>query len=292
MASAVRIQSLWMLGASIAFTLMATCIKLAAGSGVPLSRIIFFRGLISVIVLIMYLKSRGLTLGTSHWRAHLRRGIAGYAGLIAYVIAIVRLPLGTAVTLNYTSPLLLGVMLLCLHKERPEWPLVAALLGGLGGIVMLLRPTFDHSYWIGAVIALLSAFLAAWSALNIRALGRLNEKPAQTVLYFSLIITAATLPWYLLNDPRELPAKGLAYVLGAASMATAGQIMLTLAYQRGHTLLVSLLGYSQVVFTSILGITIWNDPLTLTSWLGMALIVSSGFAATMFIRPPRPPGAA
>src|ERR1700730_8169331 len=211
----MRIQSLWMLGASVMFSLMAASIKLAASAGVPISHIIFHRGLFSVLAMSAYLKYRGHTLRTPHWRAHLRRAVAGYVGLISYVIAIVMLPLGTAVTLNYTSPLLLGVMLLFLHRERPEWPLLAALAGGLCGIILLLRPTFEGSYWVGTLIALLSAALAAWTALNIRALGRLKEIPVKTVLYFSLFITLATLPWYLLSQPGTTSLRGSAYVLAA-----------------------------------------------------------------------------
>jgi S-adenosylmethionine uptake transporter len=180
-------------------------------------------------------------------------------------------------------------MLLVLHRERPEWPHLAALAGGLCGVVLLLRPTFEGSYWLGTLIALLSAVLAAWTALNIRALGRLKELPVKTVLYFSLFITVTTLPWYLLSRPGTASLRGSAYVLAAATLAAIGQIMLTLAYQRGHTFLVSLLGYSQVVFTSVLGILLWNDSLALMAWLGMALIIVSGFAATISMRVPQTP---
>lgn len=60
--------------------------------------------------------------------------------------------------------------------------------------------------------------------------------------------------------------------------------MLTIAYQKGHTLLVSLLG-SQVILTSTLGVLIWDDRWSSLSWLGMALVIFSGFMATRFIRP-------
>jgi drug/metabolite transporter (DMT)-like permease len=285
----MRIQSLWMLGAGLTFSLMAASIKLAAGAGEPISHIIFYRGLFSVFAMSTYLKYRGHTLGTPHWRAHLRRAVAGYVGLISYVFAIVMLPLGTAITLNYTSPLFLGLMLLILHRERSELPLLAALAGGLCGIVLLLRPTFEGSHWAGTLIALLSAVLAAWSALNIRALGRLQELPIRTVLYFSLFITLATLPWYLLSRPGTASLRGSAYVLAAAALAAIGQIMITLAYQRGHTFLVSLLGYSQVVSTSVIGILIWNDKMTLMAGIGMALIIVSGFMATVSMKPPKVP---
>ena len=75
-ASALRTQSLWMIGASIAFTGMAASIKLAAQHGVPVSNIIFYRGAFSVVVMSLYLRHRGLSLRTPHWKAHLRRSIA------------------------------------------------------------------------------------------------------------------------------------------------------------------------------------------------------------------------
>ena len=155
--------------------------------------------------------------------------------------------------------------------------------------MLLLRPTFEGSHWAGTLIALLSAVLAAWSALNIRALGRLQELPIRTVLYFSLFITLATLPWYLLSRPGTASLRGSAYVLAAAALAAIGQIMITLAYQRGHTFLVSLLGYSQVVSTSVIGILIWNDKMTLMAGIGMALIIVSGFMATVSMKPPKVP---
>lgn len=288
MCSAARTQSLWMVGASIAFTGMVASIKLAAGRGVPLAHIIFYRGLFSVLVMSLYLRYRNLPLGSPHWRMHLRRGVAGYGGLVTYVAAVSLLPVATAVSLNYTSPLLLAAMLAFLHRERPERAQLLALVGGLCGLVLLLRPTFDGSQWFAGLIALCSAVLAAWTALNIRALGRLKEYPVKTVLYFSGFITVATLPWFLLSHPGELTLQGSLAVLAAAVFAAFGQIMLTLAYQRGQTLLVSLLGYSQVVFTSIVGVVVWNDRLPPMSWVGMALVIASGAVATMFMRPAPP----
>jgi drug/metabolite transporter (DMT)-like permease len=288
MSSAARTQSLWMIGASLAFTGMVASIKLASERGVPLAHIIFYRGVFSVLVMSVYLRYRNLPLGSPHWRMHLRRGLAGYGGLVTYVAAVSLLPVATAVSLNYTSPMLLAAMLAFLHRERPERAQLLALAGGLCGVVLLLRPTFDQSQWFAGLIALFSAVLAAWTALNIRALGRLREYPAKTVLYFSGFITVATLPWFLLSHPATVSLQGSLAVLAAAVFAAFGQIMLTLAYQRGQTLLVSLLGYSQVVFTSIVGLLVWSDHLPPMSWIGMALVIASGGVATMFMRPVTP----
>lgn len=288
MTRSLRTPSAWMIGASLTFTGMAACIKLAAEHGVPVGQIVFYRGLISLVLMYFYLRRTGLVLATPHWKAHVQRSVVGFFGMVTYIAAITLLPLATAVTLNYTSPLLLGLLLLVIHRERPHLLIVAALLGGLCGIVMLLRPTYDESQWFGGLVALASAVLAAFTALNIRALGRLDEAPARTVLYFSLFITVFSLPWFSLSEPASLDAAGAVYVFAAGTLATLGQVMITLAYQRGHTMLVSLLGYSQVVFTSLLGILIWDDRLPSLSWLGMALVILSGAAATMFVRTPPP----
>ena len=206
--------------------------------------------------------------------------------MLAYVAAIASLPVATAVTLNYTSPLLLVAILLVIHRERPIPVLTSAMLTGLGGIVLLSSPIYVQSQWLGACFALLSAVLGAISALNIRMLGRLGEPPARTVLYFSLFITLASLPAYLLTHPLAIDLTGLRYVCSAAAFATVGQWMVTVAYQRGHAPLMSLLGYSQVVFTTLLGIALWRDRLPMTSWLGMTLIIGSGAVAIFFVRPP------
>lgn len=66
-------------------------------------------------------------------------------------------------------------------------------------------------------------------------------------------------------------------------------MLLTLAYQRGVTLLVSLLGYSQVVFSSLLGIMLWNARPTTQSWLGMGLVIVSGAVAALYASSPKQP---
>lgn len=286
-----RLPSLWMIGASLAFTGMATCIKLAAENDVPTGQILFYRGAVSLVLMFLFLRLRRMPLATPHWKAHAFRGGIGLVAMLMYISAVVLLPLPMAVTLNYTSPLVLATMLLIIYRERAQPLMIVAMLGGLFGIVLLLRPTFHASQWLGVIVALGSAVTAAISALNIRALGELNEPPARTVLYFSFFVTLGALPLFLFSDPTSLSRAGAIFVIGAGALATAGQAMITLAYQRGQTMLVSLLGYSQVVFTSLLAMLIWDDQLSLLSWLGMAMVILSGAVASMFARPQASSGA-
>jgi drug/metabolite transporter (DMT)-like permease len=264
---------------------MAATVKLAALSGVPLGQTLFYRGVISLVLTGTYMRVTGVSCATPHWKAHLQRGVAGFLGMILYFGGIRLLPLAAAVTLNYTSPLVLAATLLVMHRERAPAVMVVAMLSGFAGVLLLLRPNYDSSQWFGVLLALGSAVTAVIAALNIRSLGRLQEPIVRTVAYFSLYVTIGALPWFLLSDPGDMELRGAAYLAAMGVFATIGQVLLTLAYQRGHTLLVSLLGYSQVVFTTLLGIALWGERPGVSSWLAIALIVASGGVATVFMRP-------
>jgi drug/metabolite transporter (DMT)-like permease len=274
-----------MLGASVAFACMAATVKLAALRGVPLGQTLFYRGVISLALTGAYMRVTGVRFATPHWKAHLQRGVAGFFGMILYFGGIRLLPLASAITLNYTSPLVLAGTLLVKHHERPPPPMVVAMLSGFAGILLLLHPNYDSSQWFGVLLALGSAVTAVIAALNIRSLGQLEEPIVRTVAYFSLYVTLGALPWFLLSDPTHIELRGAMYLVAMGVFATVGQLLLTLAYQRGHTLLVSLLGYSQVVFTTLLGIGLWGEHPGVSSWLAIALIVASGAGATIFMRP-------
>ena len=273
-----------MLGASAAFACMAATVKLIALRGVPLGQTLFYRGAVALLLTGVYMRFSGVSFITPHWKAHLQRGVAGFVGMILYFGGIRYLPLSAAITLNYTSPLVLAGTLLVMHHERPPALMVVAMFGGFAGILLLLHPAYDSSQWFGVLLALGSSVTAVIAALNIRSLGRLDEPIVRTVAYFSLYVTIGSLPWFILSQPGQIDPGSAVYLAAMGVFATLGQVLLTLAYQRGHTQLVSLLGYSQVVFTTLLGMGLWGEHPGMSSWLAIALIILSGAAATVFMR--------
>jgi S-adenosylmethionine uptake transporter len=64
-------------------------------------------------------------------------------------------------------------------------------------------------------------------------------------------------------------------------LASLGQLAMTRAYSRGATLVVANLQYSGLLFGAIFGVTLFGDRITASGWIGMALIVASGIAATV-----------
>ncbi|MFY9326977.1 MAG: DMT family transporter [Georgfuchsia sp.] len=273
-------QSLWMVAASFLFACMGVCVKL--GSQVFSSgELVFARGAVATLLLGGYIVVRRLPLATPLWRSHLVRGCSGFVALVAYFYAISMIPLATAVTLNYTSPLFLALLLAFWAREPVRPVLYGALVLGLIGIVMLLQPTLAREQWLGGVLGLASGVVASVAYLNVRHLGEMGEPEWRTVFYFSLFSMLGGVPWLLASGPAHtVDASGWALLFGVGAFGAAAQLCMTTAYKRGKTLATAGMAYSTVAFASLFGMLLWDEILTPLAWGGMAIIVAGGVAAT------------
>ena len=268
-------RSLWMLVAGFLFGCMAVLVKLGAAD-FSSAELVFYRSLFGLLVIYAIVRVRRLPLATSHWKNHCWRGLSGLSALLMFFYCITQLPLATAVTLNYTSPLFLALLTTLILKERFHWPLTLAVVLGFVGVVLLLHPTLQEDQWRTGLIGLSSGFLAGVAYLNIKQLGKLGEPDWRVVFYFTLICTVGAGAWMLLGTFHPVTPENLLLLLGLGITATLAQLALTRAYRTGKTLVVGALAYSTVVFASLWGILLWDEILPPSAWLGMGLIVASG----------------
>lgn len=272
-------QSLWMLAASLLFASMGVCVKLASEAGFSAAEIVFYRSIFSVVLMVPVIVGRGISLATPHWRFHLQRSLSGFLALTLYFWAITLLPLATAVTLNYTAPIFLAVLLVVVSRERVGASRVFALLMGLVGVGLLLHPTFRSEQLFGGIVGLVSGMLAAVAYFNVRELGAKGEPEARIVFYFSTISTVGSLVWLGFSEIHPLDGRNIGLLLGVAGLATLAQLAMTRAYKRGKTLLSASLAYTTVIFSSLYGMVFWGEQLGWDAWLAIAMIILSGILA-------------
>lgn len=276
-------QSLWMIAASFCFACMGVCVKLAAES-FSAAEIVFYRSAISLLLMVGLLRLRGIVIATPHWRFQLLRAGSGFVSLLLYFYAITLLPLATAVTLSYTSPLFLTLYLGWFGKMRLRGGMLAALSLGFLGVVLLLQPTLAAEQIAGGLIGLGSGITAGLAYYNVRELGARGEREERTVFYFSLLSTVASALWMLLFEFHPVGAGDAVLLFGVAAFATLAQLAMTRAYKRGKPFVAASLAYSTVVFASLFGMAIWGETLSLAAWLAIALIVASGIFAARLSR--------
>lgn len=276
-------QALWMLLASFLFAAMGVCVKLAAGI-FSAPEIVFYRSLIALVLMLALMRLRGVGLVSPHLRHQVFRGISGFVSLLMYFYAIAMLPLATAVTLNYTSPLFLAVYFAAFSGMRLSRGVVAALVIGFAGVVLLLRPTLAADQLLGGLIALGSGIISGLAYFNVRELGARGEPETRTVFYFSLIASICSGLWMLAYEFQPVGLRGGLLLLGVGVFATLAQLCMTRAYARGRPIVAASLAYTTIVFASLFGAVLWGETMSAGAWFGIALIVASGIAATRVSR--------
>lgn len=264
-----------MLLAGLAFATMGVFAKLGA-SHFSSVELVFYRSVVGVVALGLLARSRGWPIATPHWRLHITRGLLGVISLGLYFYCIGHLPLATAVTLNYTSPVFLVLFTTLLLREGFHRPLVAAIGVSFLGVTMLLQPAIREDQTVEALMGLASGLLAAGAYLNVRRLGATGEPSWRVVFYFALLSTAIAGAVMVVTGAHPIRADNAWILAGIGTTATVGQFAMTRAYHSGHTLVAGALSYSTVVYSALLALVLWQESPGATGWAGIGLIVAGG----------------
>ena len=92
----------------------------------------------------------------------------------------------------------------------------------------------------------------------------------------------------------DWPGWSALWLLPIGVLAAGGQLCMTRAYASAktqrETLVVANLQYSGIVFAALYSVLLFGDDIPTIGWIGMALIVGSGMAATI-LRARAAPGA-
>jgi drug/metabolite transporter (DMT)-like permease len=271
--------SSWMLVAGFMFAAMGVFVKLGADQFGP-AELAFYRSLFSLLFVLGMVRLNRGTVRSAHLPSHFIRGIVGAISLMMYFYAITKLPLATAQTLNYTSPIFLAIATAVVLRERFSPWLIVAIVLGFGGVALLLQPNFEEGKEGAAMVGLFSGVLSAWAYLSVRTLGRLGEPDGRVVFWFAVIASVMCAAWQLLTSTfHPVRWSNVWILLGIGLAGTLAQLAMTRAYRTGNTLVVGAFSYSSIVFATVATIVLWNDRLTPLEWAGMGIIILSGIVA-------------
>lgn len=108
----------------------------------PLFQVLFFRYLFGALPVLVLVGVRGqwsLLRPEKFW-VHAVRILCGLGALACFVFALRSLSLASAVTIFFAAPILLAVLSLVMLNQRPTLRIAAAIVIGMLGVVVALRP--------------------------------------------------------------------------------------------------------------------------------------------------------
>ena len=281
-------QSLWMLAAAFLFSLMAALTKFGADH-FSTFELVFYRSLFGVVTLAAWVVWERKSLRTALWRSHIARSFFGTLGLTIWFYTLGVLPLGTAMTLNYTSPLYMALfasVAAIRAGRRLNAGLLCAIAAGFVGVVLALKPELHSGQEFAAFVGLSAGFFSALAYSQVKELSRVGEPEWRIVFYFTLFGTMTGLVGHLtaFGAPSPVSLSDVPVLLGIGATATLAQLCLTRAWGAGSVLLTSALQFSAIVFAAVLGWICFAEPISPDGALGIAVIIAAGVTATVLAR--------
>ncbi|MFA9396873.1 MAG: DMT family transporter [Clostridiaceae bacterium] len=266
---------LFMLLSSLSFAIMGSFVKLAGD--VPTFEKAFFRNLISLMISIYLLnRIKQNPWGKKENRIYLiGRGVVGTLGMVAYFYGIDRLILADSGMLNKMNPFFVTIFAWIFLKNKISKTQIYSLFIALIGVAFIIKPSSNFIQSVPAVICFMSSIFAGGAYVFVSYLSD-KENSYTIVFYFSLISTIITFPLLMMNPVMPNKIQFLFLILtGIAS--SIGQFCLTIAYKYAPAGEVSIYNYSNVIFSSVLGIILFSEKPGLLSLIGYIFIIFAGY---------------
>jgi drug/metabolite transporter (DMT)-like permease len=284
--------ALWMLLAGLMFAFMDAAMKWIATSYSPF-QVATLRSLAALppVLLWILLRGRAHTLLPVHWPLHLFRGVLGVGVMAGFVYGVARMPLSTAYAIVFIAPLMVTALAVPLLGEKVGPRRWAAIVVGLLGVLVVLRPGVAGVATGPGLVLVVAALCYAVAAITVRKLAQ-RDSPEAMVLWFLVLLAAfagaiASFHW----QPVQRAHLWIVAVIGLSGAL--GQIALTHAFRLGEASQIAPLEYAGLVWVVLLDLAIWQVLPDRMTWLGAAIIIASGLylirregLASAAVRPP------
>lgn len=242
-------------------------------------------GIVLLPIAIMALRGKWASLWRARWRV-LGMGLIGVAGTqLVYFAAIQRIPVSTALLIEYLAPLLLVGFAWATTRRMPRVVVLLGSVVAIGGLVLVVGPGGIGGDILGLIFAGLSAVGCAMyyviaarpsdglppvafagaglvlGAIALGAVGAVGLVPF-TANFSSVPMLGARVEWWMPLVFVGIVGTAVAYVASIAASEMLG------------SRLMSFVGLLEVVFASLFAWVLLGENLTIVQLLGGALILA------------------
>jgi drug/metabolite transporter (DMT)-like permease len=264
-----------MMIAVVMFALMDTVMKMLAET-LPAIQVAALRSLASLPLVCLYLLWRGAFGGIFRIRysLHLLRAAVGISMLFFFAYGLKSLSLAQAYTIFFVAPAMVTALSVVILGEKVDARRWIAIVVGLVGVVIALRPSGEGFLTLGGLAILGSALGYAISAIAGRILAR-TERSEHMVFWLMCMMaigaTALALPSW--------KAIGVQHAWLLAALAVSGffgQLAITEAFSHGHASAVAPFEYTALAWGVAIDFALWQVLPDGYTMLGAAIIIASG----------------
>jgi drug/metabolite transporter (DMT)-like permease len=250
-------------------------------SHIPAMEIVFFRCSIAALFCFIGLYRAGADWKGNNRTLLLLRGIFGTGALFLFFVTVQNIPLASAITIQYLSPIFTTVIAIFVLSEKvrlPQWFFYTIAFAG----VLLIERFDPRISWFYLMIGIVSAF-GSGVAYNLVRSMKGREHPLTVVLHFQLVgIVVGFISLFF--DWRMPTGWDWVYLLMVGVFSQLGQIFLTNALQREAVAGVAIVNYSGIVYAVLIGWIVFGEGQTAWSMAGMLLVILGVLLSVLYSR--------
>lgn len=261
----------------------------------PLHQIVFIRGVVAITVvlgLLVPLEGGFRMLWNDRIPLHLLRGLALVIGNMTFFAGLASLKLAEGVAIFFTAPLIITLLSVPLLGERVGILRLAAVLSGLLGAIIVMRPG-SETFQAAALLPLIAACAYASMTIMTRKIG-MQDKASVMAFYLQVMfISSSMVIWLIAGDGRfsgsdnksaefllrawvwpGTPDLMLMVIIGVLNAF--GGYLISQGYRLSEASIAAPFEYVAIPLAVVWGYLVWSDLPDLTAWFGIALILAAG----------------
>lgn len=227
----------------------------------------------STLLLPLMLRSGPEVVRTARPGLQILRGLGMLGSALFFIMGMRYLPMAEAAATSYVSPVFITVLSILILKERIGVRRWAAVLVGLVGVLIVIRPG-GAAFQPAAIFPILSAMSWATGVVITRRMTG-QERPTTTLIWTALTglaVLTVLLPFdFAVPTWREV---GFGVLVGVVS--TIAQWLLIQAYRYGDASVLASYSYIQIVWSAMLGYLVFNAMPDHWTFIGAGVIIASG----------------
>lgn len=257
----------YILVSTFCFSLVNICVKYL--EEVPTTEIVFFRSIVTFVITAFLIFQIGIPFWGNQIKWLLLRGAAGAISLTLFFYTIKWMPIGTAVTIQFLSPvftILLGIYFLGEKVKRLQWFFFIMAFAG----VIVVKGFDPRVSWFYLSLGVISAFFSG-VAYNAIVKCKHTEHPLTLVMYFPLVAIPITGIWCFF-EWKTPDANEWLLLLMAGLLTQVAQVCMTKALHLGKSSVIIPFKYLGIIYALIYGVLFFNESYSITVILGIVLI--------------------
>lgn len=264
--------SVYMLSALLVYAVMVGAIK-HVGGVVPLVQILLIRQIIMSLIILGFSAGRlRPLLRTRRPGLQIVRSLLTLAAMLCGFTAVIQIPLAQATAIGFSQVLFVTIAAVIILKEVVDARRWAATVIGFVGVLVMLKPSGDGLDTF-ALLAVAGAVLNAGITVSVRMLAATERTDTILIWQGMVMIAALALPAWLWWVPPD--AMQWFWLVVLSLFGTAGQWLITRAYQVGEAAALAPLDFSRLILASLTGFVFFAEIPALSTWIGAAIVVGA-----------------